>query len=498
MDEFSNDESGKISFIIDGDGNVVAHPEEKYYQELYNYKAMTRTVTKTDSKGAVVYDGDGNIVTEEIAIDITDEYKSIMEKALAGETGQGYVCDNGKEYYVSYTPIEMGGQSDSWAVITLRDHDKAMSLKSQIFNSGIIVTIVAIIFAIVIISVVVRSLTKNMKKSLDMMVNLSNGELSADDSVINGHDEAAELLRVTNDTVLSLKGIIIDINESLGRLAEGDVSCHEKRSYPGEFDTIGKALNSIERSLNHSFENIGVHSREVTNSANAISAAAQALSRDAVSQASAVEQLASSVKDTSGNVQTNAEATRKASQKMEKVSSMISESNEAAKELKKAMAGISDNAKRINGISKLIQDISFQTNLLSMNASVEASRAGEDGKGFSVIASEIRELAAKCAEASKETGELLETTQASIESGMVILNEAVVVMQTTVDESGEVNEILGCIAQATAEQSEAVEQISKALAQISNVVQNNSAASEETATTGIELKENAGKLQELD
>lgn len=493
--EFSDMSSGKISFIIDGEGVVVAHPESVYYEELYNYKNMTRTVTVKDSLGNVLYDEAGNIITEEQPISISSEYQAMIEKALSGESGQGLITEQGKEYYISYEPIVMAGVSDSWAVITLREKDAAMALMEQIIQAGIFATILAVILAVILILLLTRSITRPIQYCLKRLTELSQGDLSTEVPISKGRDEFAQLLSVLRETIQTLKGIIDDITVQLHQIENGDLTEKQVHTYGGEFDEIGMALTRINKSLNHSFRQVGGNARKVLNSANAFADVAQSLAKDTTLQASAVEEVTVSVQGASENSSSSAITAQQVKEKMEQVNMDMICSNQSMNELLSVMNLIYEDSRKINGISKTIQDISFQTNLLSMNASVEAARAGEAGKGFSVIAGEIRELSQHCSKATASTSELIETTLKELEQGMTALKSAVAVIERSAAQTSEVNMLIGAISDAADEQMETMKQISNALEQISGVVQNNSAVAEESAASSIEMKENACRLQ---
>lgn len=497
VERFSSEQSGRISFIIDGEGVVVAHPESIYYEELYNYKDMTRTVTKKDEKGTVIYDTDGNIVTEELPIEISAEYGAIIHAVMAGESGNGKITDKGKEYYVSYTPVHLNGVSDSWSVITLQDADTAMQLMDRIMDAGLYTTIAAILVAVILIAFVSSSISRPIRQCLIRLKQLSEGDLSSTVPQTNGKDESAQLLQTLNSTILTLDQIISDLAYHLDLLAKGDLTGNTKHTYCGEFNRIGDSLSTIQKSLYRSLSEVGIRADKVLAASRAISDTAQSLAQDTLNQASAVEELSATIKNVSEHINSNASATDEADNKMKHVANEIAASNSSVTDLSNAMNAIYEDSRKINGITKMIQDIAFQTNILSMNASVEAARAGDAGKGFSVVAGEVRELASRCAQASRDTADLVAATLNSLEHGMSILSDTVQSMETSARETDAIECLITDIAEATKEQSVSIVQISAALEQISDVIQNNSAVSEESAASSEELTAEANMLKNL-
>lgn len=493
--DYSDMNQGKISFIIDGEGVVVAHPESKYYQELYNYKNMTRTVTKVDASGNPLYDKAGNLLTEEHAIEVSEGYSQLVQDVMSGITGNMLVEDNNKEYYASYVPIELAGQSDGWSVITLTEKKQAMSAMTQSILFGIYVMVAAVVLAIIVLLILSKRITSPIKRCLVRLKLLSDGDLTTDVPKMNGRDEAAELLNTLRETIEILKGMIGNLHLRLDLLAEGDLRSSGTYEYKGQFNEMGKSLNQIEQSLNRSFVEIAKQTGDLYKYSINISKGTQKMSAAAVSQASAVEEIAATIKETSENISQNASATESANKKMEHVTFEMNASNEYIENLSESMERLYENALKIGGISKIIQDISFQTNILALNASVEAARAGEFGQGFSVIAFEVGDLANRCSVAAKETSELIDITMKGIEEERMILKETVEAIHTTTAESVEMKALIDSIAGITKRQAEAIDEISKALDQIAVGVQNNSEIAERNAVSSEELAQSAERLK---
>ncbi len=497
VEQFSNAEQGKTSFLIDGEGVVVAHPESVYYEELYNYKNNTHTVAKQDGNGNVVHDAEGNIVTKESPIEISEDYSSAIQAVMSGKSGSGQIKDNGKEYYISYAPVPLDGVSDSWSVITLQEKNVAMRLMDRIMNASVITTFLAVLLAILLILAISHSISSPIRKCLLRLELLSKGDLTSTVPQTTGKDESAQLLRALNSTILTMKKIIGDLAYHMNLLANGDLTGETEHAYGGEFDQIGDSLSKIQTSLNSSLSEVGLRANKVQDTSYMISEAAQSLAKDTASQADAAGELSVTIQKISEKITANASAADEANSKMKQVTREITAGNTAIGKLSDAMDSIYEDSQKINGITKLIQDIASQTNLLAMNASVEATRAGKAGESFAVVAGEIRSLADRCANASHDTYELITATLSALNGGMSILADTMQYMKNSTADTKVTEQLIADIAAATKEQAESITQILSFLEQISVIIQNNSAASEENASASESLTTEANMLKNL-
>jgi len=168
--------------------------------------------------------------------------------------------------------------------------------------------------------------------------------------------------------------------------------------------------------------------------------------------------------------------------------------NEQMHNMLQAMNEINEASNNIAKIMKVIDNIAFQTNILSLNASVEAARAGVHGQGFAVVADEVRALANKSADAAAEIAEMIENSIAKISIGTQIASETANELENIVSGIDEVADIMTNIADVTKAQAESITQVSNGISQISNAVQSNSATSEECAASSVELSEQARLL----
>ena len=202
-----------------------------------------------------------------------------------------------------------------------------------------------------------------------------------------------------------------------------------------------------------------------------------ALSQGATEQASSIEELTTSLEEVSAQTKKNAEYANDANKLAENAKNIAVRGNQQMQEMLTAMAEINEASNNISKIIKVIDDIAFQTNILSLNAAVEAARAGQHGKGFAVVAEEVRNLAARSANAAKETTDLIEGSIQKVEDGTKIANQTAEALNEIVEGVNEVAKIVDNIASASNEQAAAIEQINQGVMQISRVVQSNSVTS---------------------
>lgn len=210
-----------------------------------------------------------------------------------------------------------------------------------------------------------------------------------------------------------------------------------------------------------------------------------------------MEELAESIGEISAQIAANAESAAKASQRAADVGREAAASDTRMQEMLAAMQELRECSREIGNIVKTIEDIAFQTNILALNAAVEAARAGESGRGFAVVAGEVRNLANKSAEASRNTTVLIESSLRAVENGAVLADETAKTLKRVVEGVGGVADAIDKISEASGEQAHSAEQVSQGIEQISGVVQVNSGTAEESAAASEELSAQAQILKEL-
>ena len=226
-----------------------------------------------------------------------------------------------------------------------------------------------------------------------------------------------------------------------------------------------------------------------------VSQASQQLAEGASEQASSLEETSAALEQMSAMTRTNADNASRANELSGRARDSAQTGDQTVGRLNAAMAAINSSSGQISKIIKVIEEIAFQTNLLALNAAVEAARAGEHGKGFAVVADEVRNLAMRAAEAARETTGLIEDSVTRAKEGVDVSEEVGAALSSIVGDVSSVTDMLSGIAQGSQEQAQAVDQINSAVSQMDKVTQNNAAGAEESASAAEELAAQAQALQ---
>ncbi len=281
-----------------------------------------------------------------------------------------------------------------------------------------------------------------------------------------------------------------------GKIADGDLNVDIKENSKDEIGLLAEAFKKMSDNLNSVISNISSAAEQVSSGSRQVSDSSVALSQGATEQASSIEELTASLEEISAQTRLNAENATQASSLAGNVKTIALKGNKHMKEMLNAMDEINDSSSNISKIIKVIDEIAFQTNILALNAAVEAARAGQHGKGFAVVAEEVRNLAARSANAAKETTDMIEGSIRKVEDGTKIANETAEALGLIVEGVAKATDLVGNIAEASNEQASGIEQINQGIMQVSQVIQANSATSEESAAASEELSSQAEVLRE--
>jgi methyl-accepting chemotaxis protein len=248
---------------------------------------------------------------------------------------------------------------------------------------------------------------------------------------------------------------------------------------------------------NEMLAQVNVAVSQVTHGAGAINNASQSLSQGAIETASSLEEISASISQIGEKTKANATSADEADKLAAASRTAVDRGYEAVAEMIGAMKDLQNISAQIAAVVKLIDDIAFQTNLLALNAAVEAARAGRHGRGFSIVADEVRRLAGRSAKAAKDTGQMLEITVQKLEKGATLAEHTDSVLREIVDNAGKVADLFREIAKSSNEQSQGIGQIANGLSQIDRVTQHNTLTASETASAAVALLRQAEALRTM-
>jgi methyl-accepting chemotaxis protein len=292
----------------------------------------------------------------------------------------------------------------------------------------------------------------------------------------------------------AVEGMIAELGTVLGAMADGRLDRRISGDYDGAFRQLKDDTNRMAERLSQIVTRLSQAAGQVRSASNEISAGSQDLASRTESQAASIEQTAASMHEVTATVKQNADNAQAANQLAVAARDTAQKGGSVVSEAVTAVTQIEQSAQKISDIVGLIDEIAFQTNLLALNASVEAARAGEAGKGFAVVAQEVRALAQRSANASKDIKALISASNAQVKTGATLVNQTGASLTEIVVAIKKVSDIVAEIAAASREQATGLEQINTAVAGMDEMTQRNAALVEETTAAAQALNGQAGEL----
>ena len=324
-----------------------------------------------------------------------------------------------------------------------------------------------------------------------------NGNLSHRGNVAAMDAIYKPMLAGINEVIDAVVAPIAEIREKLAKVSEGDLTAYVTGQYKGDHEMLKNSLNGTLDKLNEILMQVREASTQMGQGASQVSSTSQMISQGATEQAASLEEITASMNEINSQTKGNAESAGRANQLAQGAKDDAEGGSRNMGRMVQAMSDIDESAQKISKIIKVIDEIAFQTNLLALNAAVEAARAGVHGKGFAVVAEEVRNLAARSANAAKETTELIEGSIKKVNAGSNVAQLTSESLTKIVDGISKVTNLVGEIAAASNEQALGIGQVNQGLVQLDQVTQQNTANAEESAAAAVELSEQGAQLQEL-
>ena len=299
-----------------------------------------------------------------------------------------------------------------------------------------------------------------------------------------------------NDTAETTLAYIEEISDTLSAISKGDLTASVNRDYIGSYAPIKKALTVILESLNNTMSDIQAAVEQVAMGAHQISISAMHLAEGASKQSAAIEELSSSMTLIHDKASKASENATTANESTARSQEFAVQSGSIVKSMSDTMNMISSSNDNISKIIDVITGIAFQTNLLAINASVEAAHAGDQGKGFSVVAEEVRTLAGRSTQSASETAAIIEEDNKYVIEGVKAAAQVVESFETIASNIGEISDLISQINVVSTEQLGSISDVNASVSEITAVVTDTSATAEESAASAQELNSQAEMLRQ--
>lgn len=433
----------------------------------------------TNEEGTVIADRDTSaMISQKNIYDLasSSKTKDTFDKMLAFQTGSGIIQTDGKRHYAGYAPIP----GTNW---TLLIHAPQIEFLDTVIMS-IVLTILFSAVLLAASAVVATSVSRKISVSLafatDRLQELASGNLTDQVVLSESNDETAILTNALAKTIAGLKTYIHNIETCLGALADGDFTIEIPDGFDGDFASIRKSLSNITDSLNRTMIRMNQSSQEVNQNSRKVSHHAEQLKDGSLQQAELLQQLEESMDSITASIEQNKDNVLRMEQCMKNASEKTELGNSYMHSMLEIMAEISASVEEISKISKFISDISFQTNLLSLNASIEAARAGEAGRGFAVVAAEISQLSGKTSESLQQTDDIIKRSVETIKKGSEAASETAAAFQEIQMVTEQYREISAQLSGTAQEQTFAVSHVTNQLSSVRNIADANQRLAEET------------------
>lgn len=424
-------------------------------------------------------------------LELSGGNQEASSRVTTGETGATEFSINGEKMLVAFSPI----RGTQWSlVIQVPKADYNYLINSAMLLAAA-ATLAVLVLSILLVLRLSRSISRPVKSVTSRMVALSDGDLHTEVLPVDSGDEMEVMNQTLGETVESINRYISDIQRVLTQIAGGNLDTESQVDYKGDFALIQQSLREIISSMNGTILGFQSAASRLTGMAEEMKGQSAQLYQASMEQNESTEELVQEVCNVKERLANVTESTGQTRSKTEEIAQRIDEANTQMASLSDAMDDISGNAQEITKIAKAIESIAFQTSILALNASVEAARAGVSGKGFAVVANEVKELAAKSAEAAKNATEMVGNTSAIIQTGVELTANTADSLRAISKVSAQINTIADQLVTAVESQEGALASMEGRIEVISSAANRNLQNAAQTEQSSGMLADEAERLQ---
>lgn len=477
IEDVSFGENG-ICFILDRNSQIIASSDTELLPVLTSFAEPSAT--------------EGTGTADALDTDL-EELKSVAADMLTYNTDTSFVNIAGTNYFIGYAPVE---GEEGWAIAVATPLNKIISNVAFVGTVLIVISLIIIAVVGVILRMSAKKIADPIAMTADRLAAFADGDITSPAPTTKMGGEIGQMTASLDTMISTIQSCIGDIDNVLSSIADGDLTVQPQVEYRGDLSRIEASLDLIRNSMYDTMTEVARSASEVRDGASQLAEGSSQLSQNAVTQAAAVDEITSTVMDIAKKTEDNNENVAKALQSVQATNEQAQEGARSMSEMLEAITEIETSSKEIEQIMKVIDDIAFQTNILALNAAIEAARAGDAGKGFAVVADEVRNLAGKSAEAAQQTGELIGKSIDAVNRGTELADAASNALNSIVSGVEHISEVMKGIADANAEQANAVEQISSGMENVNSAIHNTSATAEESAAASEELSALAVSLSD--
>ena len=445
------------------------------------------SILSQSSTDAFLLSPDGKVIASSGA-EARDDYSKYVCKDE--KTVIGAMKDNGN-YYYGAVKLEVG---ENWTLLVRKGSSGYFSGLNSTVRLGIGTLVIMIALCVSANFYFTKTVTRPLGKIRKKLIDMSNGVLSGGPIDYTEKDDLGELSCAVNKMAMYNDTILRDIKRTAEEIAANNLCVKPNGQYVGDYIPLKEALEKIVESISAVIESVEEAGRQVSGGSEEMSRNSAILSTAAEEQSSTVTQLNESLDAVYNEINSNAAACSQASENAKECMELVNEGNAKMGDMLNAMSEINGTSSKIANIIKTIQDISEQTNILSINASIEAARVGAAGKGFAVVAGEVGKLAEKTAQAAKTTTGLIQSSIDSVKHGTVIANETAKTLGKIVEKTETTSKVVEDVAEASTKQAESVKDVLTGMNSISAAVNQVSDSARECADSSEELAEQAELL----